>query len=64
MEKVVKRHGSLETITTDGLRSYKAAMIKLGNPGKQEVGRWANNQVEKATCRSDDENVQCSGSAE
>ncbi len=41
MKKTLKRHGSPETITTDGLRSYKAAMTELGCEQKQEVGRWA-----------------------
>ncbi|WP_201290837.1 DDE-type integrase/transposase/recombinase, partial [Croceibacterium salegens] len=41
-------HGSPEIITTDGLRSYKAAMDELGNAGKQEIGRWANNRVENS----------------
>ena len=48
MKKALKRHGSPETITTDGLRSYKAAMSELGNAEKQEVGRWANNRVENS----------------
>ena len=48
MKKALKRHGSPETITTDGLRSYKAAMNELGNIDKQEVGRWANNRVENS----------------
>ena len=48
MKKTLKRHGSPEAITTDGLRSYKAAMSELGNEGKQEVGRWANNRVENS----------------
>jgi putative transposase len=43
MKKALKRHGSPEAITTDGLRSYKTAMTKLGNSDKQEIGRWANN---------------------
>jgi putative transposase len=47
MKKALKRHGSPEAITTDGLRSYKAAMTELGNTQKQEVGRWANNRVER-----------------
>ena len=46
MRKALKRHGSPEKITTDGLASYKAAMKMLGNQDKQEVGRWANNRVE------------------
>ena len=48
MRKALKRHGSPEAITTDGLRSYRAAMNEPGNPGKQEVGRWANNRVENS----------------
>lgn len=48
MKKTMKRHGSPEAITTDGLRSYKAAMSELGCEKKQEVGRWANNRVENS----------------
>ena len=48
MKKALKRHGSPEAITTDGLRSYKAAMSELGNADKQEIGRWANNRVENS----------------
>jgi putative transposase len=48
MKKTLKCHGKAETITTDGLRSYKAAMTELGNAEKQEVGRWANNRVENS----------------
>ncbi|RYE99716.1 MAG: IS6 family transposase [Oxalobacteraceae bacterium] len=48
MKKVLKRYGRPEAITTDGLRSYGAAMKELGNTDKQEVGRWANNRVENS----------------
>ncbi|MEG3166480.1 DDE-type integrase/transposase/recombinase [Sphingomonas sp. PB2P19] len=48
MKKALKRHGRPETITTDGLRSYGAAMKELGNTAKQEVGRRANNRVENS----------------
>jgi putative transposase len=48
MKKLMKRHGSAEAITTDGLRSYKPAMKVIGNADKQEVGRWANNRVENS----------------
>ena len=37
MKRLMKRHGKAEAITTDGLRSYKAAMKDIGNTGKQEV---------------------------
>jgi putative transposase len=48
MKKLMKRHGTAKKVTTDGLRSYKAAMKQLGNVHKQLVGRWANNRVENS----------------
>ncbi len=48
MKRTLKRHGSPEAITTDGLASYKAAMKVLGNTAKQDIGRWANNRVENS----------------
>ncbi len=48
MRKTLKRHGKVEAITTDGLRSYKAAMVELGCEAKQETGRWANNRAENS----------------
>ena len=48
MKRALKRHGSPEAVTTDGLRSYGAAMNELGNSEKREVGRWANNRVENS----------------
>ncbi len=44
----MKRHGRAEAITTDGLRSYKAALKELGCDQKQEVGRHANNRAENS----------------
>jgi putative transposase len=48
MKKLMKRHGRATAVTTDGLRSYKAAMKEIGNTDKQEVGRWANNRAENS----------------
>lgn len=48
IKKALKRHGAPVKITTDGLRSYGAAMNELGNVDKREVGRWANNRVESS----------------
>lgn len=48
MKKALKRHGSPEVITTDGLRSYGAAMDDLGNRAKREVELHANNRVENS----------------
>lgn len=42
------RYGSPEVITTDGLRSYKAAILELGCEQKQEIGRWANHRLENS----------------
>lgn len=44
----MRRHGAPETITTDGLRSYGAAMDELGCRDRQEIGRWANNRLENS----------------
>lgn len=48
MKKPLRLHGSPEAVTTDGLRSYRAAMTELGNADKQEVVRWATNRVENS----------------
>ena len=39
MKKLMKRHGRAKVITTDGLRSYKAAMKDLGNAW--QTGDWS-----------------------
>ncbi len=46
MKKALKRHGSPEAIVTDGLKSYRAAMIDLGIADRQDIGRHANNRAE------------------
>ena len=61
MKKALKRHGKVEAIVTDGLRSYPAAMRELGNLERREMGRWMNNRVEN-TFRSDDESGRCCAS--
>ncbi|RVQ64611.1 IS6 family transposase [Croceicoccus ponticola] len=48
MKKALKRHGKAETIVTDGLRSYPAAMKELGNEDRREMGRWLNNRAENS----------------
>jgi len=48
IKKAMQRHGRPEMITTDGLRSYKAALKEIGAADRQEVGRWANNRVENS----------------
>jgi len=46
LKKALKRHGKAETIVTDGLNSYPAAMRSLGNLERREMGRWLNNRAE------------------
>jgi len=60
MKKALKRHGSPAEITTDGLRTYKAAMNELGNAAKQEVGPGPTTRWRTVTCRSGDESGPCS----
>lgn len=48
MKKTLKRHGKVEKIVTDGLKSYSAAMRELGNIDRQEMGRWENNRAENS----------------
>jgi transposase-like protein len=48
LRKALKRHGRAEAIVTDGLRAYPAAMRKLGNLDRREMGRWLNNRAENS----------------
>ncbi len=46
LRKSLQRHGPPETIVTDRLASYGAALKALGAINKRETGRWLNNQAE------------------
>jgi len=48
LKKTLKRHGRAETIVTDGLRSYPAAMRKLGNLHRRKMDQWKNNRAENS----------------
>ncbi len=48
MKNLMKRRGCAETITTDGLRSYEAAIKEFAIADRQEPGRYANNQAENS----------------
>ena len=48
LKKSMKRHGRPETIVTDRLRSYGAALKDLGRGDDREIGRWLNNRVENS----------------
>jgi putative transposase len=48
LRKVMKRYGRPETIVTDKLGSYRAALRTIGNAACQETGRWLNNRAENS----------------
>ena len=48
LRKAMKKYGQPETVVTDKLRSYGAAMKEIGNSDRQETGRWLNNRAENS----------------
>jgi putative transposase len=48
LKKTPKRHGRVEEMVTDLLRSYGAALKDLGAFDVQKTGRWANNRAENS----------------
>jgi putative transposase len=48
LRKSLRRHGPTETIVTDRLASYGAALKALNAINKREVGRWKNNRAENS----------------
>ncbi len=48
LRKTMKRHGKVQVLVTDELRSYGAAMKVIGNADRQETGRWLNNRGENS----------------
>ena len=44
----MKRNGQPKIIVTDKLRSYRAAMMVIGNADRQETDRWVNNRTENS----------------
>jgi len=42
IRKSMKRNGQPRIIVTDKLRSYRSAMVVIGNADRQETGRWLN----------------------
>ena len=60
MKKTLKRHGSPEAITTDGLRYYGAAMNELGNAESRRSVAGPTTGWKTATCPFDDGSGRCS----
>tara|TARA_B100000282_G_C31691939_1_gene471931 strand:+ start:93 stop:539 length:447 start_codon:yes stop_codon:yes gene_type:complete len=48
LKKAMKQYGQPRVIVTDKLRSYRAAMIEIGNEDRQKTGRYLNNRAENA----------------
>jgi putative transposase len=48
LKKALKRYGRAETIVTEGMRSYPAAIRELGNLDRREMGWWMNNRSENS----------------
>jgi putative transposase len=48
MKRAMRRYGKPQTIVTDGLRSYTAALKEIGSDARQEVGRHLNNRAENS----------------
>ena len=45
LKKAMKRYERPEVIVTDRLRSFRAAMRKIGNEARQVTVRWLNNRA-------------------
>ncbi|WP_138933952.1 IS6 family transposase [Roseovarius arcticus] len=48
LRKIMKRHGKVQALVTDQLRSNDAAMKVIGNADRQETGRWLDNRAENS----------------
>ena len=48
LKKAMKKHGRVDALVTDQLRSYGAALREIGAADRQETGRWLNNRGENS----------------
>ena len=48
LKRLMKRYGCPASIVTDRLRSYRAALMTIGNQGVQVCGRWLNNRAQNS----------------
>ena len=48
LKKLIRRYGNPDSIVTDKLKSYGAALRELGITGHECEGRWINNRVENS----------------
>jgi len=45
LKRIMKKFGRPQTIVTDGLRAYSAAMKEVGNADREEVGGRLADQI-------------------
>ena len=48
LKHAMKRYGRPQSIVTDRLQSYRAAMNVIGNAAARTCGRWLNNRAENS----------------
>jgi len=48
LKRITKKYGRPESVVTDGLSSYPAAMKEIGNANRHEVGHRLNNRAENS----------------
>ena len=48
LKRAMKRYGRPQSVVTDRLLSYRAAMKVIGNTADQNCGRWVNNRAENS----------------
>ena len=48
LRKALRRHGPPETIVTDRLASYGAALKQLTGTDRRTIGKWLNNRAENS----------------
>jgi putative transposase len=48
LRRAMRRYGRPHLVVTDRLRSYRAAMVVIGNAANQTCGRWFNNRAENS----------------
>ena len=48
LKRIMKKYGQPQSVVTDGLRAYSAAMDEIGAADRHEVGRRLNNRAENS----------------
>jgi putative transposase len=48
LKRIMKKYGKPQSVVTDGLRAYSAAMDEIGAADRHEVGGRLNNRAENS----------------